>query len=266
MIRLHVHDPLMEGSIVSPPADQARYLLGVMRLRVGESLLLFNGRDGEWLARLQDASKKECRLRVERLTRIQAAPPEVDLIAALVKRGPLETMVEKAVELGARRIRLILTRRTNADRANLGRLQAIAREAAEQTGRLEAPEILAPQPLPVVLAAWPQEGRLLFCDEAGDDPDAPWGGPEGRAAPAAEALFRQRSLAGRPWGVLIGPEGGFAPEERALLRSSALVTPVSLGPRILRADTAAVAALCLWQAVLGDWSPREAPTSDPAGS
>jgi 16S rRNA (uracil1498-N3)-methyltransferase len=177
----------------------------------------------------------------------------------------LETIVEKATELGARRIRLLITRRTNADHTNLGRLNAIAAEAAEQTGRLDAPEIVPPQKLDVLFDKWSPDQKLIFCDEAGEDPAAPWGGEAGRADAALAALknaaqhelqqgaAKSRSEAFGAWAVLIGPEGGFAPEERARLRSLPFVVPISLGPRILRADTAAIAALTLWQAALGDW-------------
>jgi 16S rRNA (uracil1498-N3)-methyltransferase len=161
-------------------------------------------------------------------------------VIALVKRARLETIVEKAAELGARRVRLVVTRRTNADHTNVGRLQAIATEAAEQTGRLDVPQVLEPVKLEKLLDGWDADRRLMFCDEGGE------------AKPVLEALDGEG-----PWAVLIGPEGGFAPEERERLRGAAFVTAVSLGPRILRADTAAISALTLWQAKLGDW--REAP-------
>ena len=250
MIRLFVPDPLSDGVAVAPAPEQARYLLGVMRLQVGAALLLFNGRDGEWRTVVEHAGKRDCMLRVQARTRPQAFPPDLELIVALVKRGPLETIAEKATELGARRVRLVTTRRTNADRARLDRLQAIATEAAEQTGRLDVPEVTEPMKLEALLAAWPAERRLMFCDEAGDDPAAEWGGGEGRARPALAVLRPEEGS----WAVLIGPEGGFAPEERTMLRSLPFVTPVTLGPRILRADTAAIAALTLWQAALGDWA------------
>jgi 16S rRNA (uracil1498-N3)-methyltransferase len=243
MIRLHVPDDLAAGAAVSPTADQARYLTTVMRQGVGDEILLFNGRDGEWRATLVEAGKRSCRLAVATRTRPQAPGADLDLIVALVKRGRLETIVEKATELGARRIRLAVTRRTNADRARIERLRAIAIEAAEQTGRLNAPEIVAPETLDQMLSAWDPGRRLMFCDEAGQVP------------PALFAL-NPPQLAGEEsakWAVLIGPEGGFAPEEAETLRARPFVTAVSLGPRILRADTAAIAALTLWQAALGDW-------------
>ena len=250
MIRLHISGPLAPGAEVSLASEQVHYLRNVMRLAVGDPILVFNGRDGEWQARVVEIEKRRGRLRAEIQTRPQAAAPDLELVVALVKRARLETIVEKAVELGCRRIRLVTTRRTNAERAKVERLQAIAVEAAEQTGRLDAPEVAGPEKLDAVLDGWSQARRLMFCDEAGDDAEAEWGGPSGRALPALEAL-----AAGGPgpWAVLIGPEGGFDPSERARLRAMAQVTPVTLGPRILRADTAAIAALALWQAALGDW-------------
>lgn len=250
MVRLFVADPLAAETDITPTPEQSHYLTKVMRLGVGDVVDLFNGRDGEWRARIVEAAKRGCRLAPEAQTRAQASPPDLDLVVALVKRARLEIIVEKAAELGARRVRLTTTRRTNADHTNVTRLQAIAVEAAEQTGRLDAPEVQAPQKLGVLLDAWDPGRRLMFCDEAGDDPSAPWGGEGGRATPALQALGAGE---GSPWAVLIGPEGGFDPEERDRLRAAPFVTPVTLGPRILRADTAAIAALTLWQAALGDW-------------
>lgn len=250
MIRLFVTQALAEGVEIEPSDEQSRYLLAVMRLQPGDELLLFNGRDGEWLCTVSEASKRRCRLAARRLARPQAFGPDLDLVIALVKRNRLETIVEKAAELGTRRIRPVITRRTQADHTNVSRLQAIAAEASEQTGRLDVPEVLEPVKLEKLLDSWATGRSLMFCDEAGDDPDAPWGGGEGRARPALEAL---RGRAAGPWAVLIGPEGGFAPEERTRLRDMDHVTAVTLGPRILRADTAAISALTLWQAALGDW-------------
>ncbi len=238
MIRLYVDADLRAGARIAPRPDQAHYLARVMRLALDAPLLVFNGRDGEWRATLAEVAKRGCILAVEELVRPQEAPPDLDLIVALVKRARLETIVEKAAELGARRVRLAITERTNADHTNLARLEAIAVEAAEQTGRLDAPQILAPAPLVAILAAWEDDRRLMFCDEAGD------------AAPAATAL---NEAGGGCWAVLIGPEGGFSATERASIRGLPQAKPVSLGPRILRADTAAIAALALWQSMLGDW-------------
>lgn len=241
MIRLFVPDDLsLDVALVLKP-EQARYLTSVMRLGLGEEVALFNGRDGAWSAKLSLITKKACQLTIERQLAAQTEGPDLDLIVALVKRGPLETIIEKATELGCRRICLITTRRTNAGHVNLERLQAIATEAAEQCERLDVPQVLSPQPLESLLAGWDTR-RLMFCDEAGD------------AKPVLIALEGQGAgQEAGPWAVLIGPEGGFAPEERARLRALEAVVPVTLGPRILRADTAAISALSLWQAALGDW-------------
>jgi 16S rRNA (uracil1498-N3)-methyltransferase len=238
VIRLYVEDALGPGGRITLRPDQGRYLTAVMRLRAGDGLLVFNGRDGEWRARLLEASQRSCALGIETLERPQASGPDLDLMIALVKRGRLETIVEKAAELGARRVLPLITERTNARGANIERLSAIAAEGAEQTGRLDVPSILAPAALDRVLAEWPPERRLMFCDEAGEAP------------PAMGAL---RAAGGGPWAILIGPEGGFSSAERARIRALAAVTAVSLGPRILRADTAAIGAMTLWQAALGDW-------------
>lgn len=237
MIRLFVPNDLSAGTGVVPTVDQSRYLTQVMRLGVGAELALFNGRDGEWRATIIESTKRGCLLKVEEQTRPMEMGPDLDLIIAMVKRSRVETIVEKAAELGARRVRLTMTRRTNVDFVKLGRLDAIAMEAAEQTGRLDVPEVADPEKLDKILDAWDPARRLVFCDEGGD------------AKPAIEAL----AGTGGPAAILIGPEGGFAPEERERLRGLSFVTPVSLGPRILRADTAAISAMTLWQAAAGDW-------------
>ncbi|HUZ11391.1 MAG TPA: 16S rRNA (uracil(1498)-N(3))-methyltransferase [Caulobacteraceae bacterium] len=237
MIRLHVPDDLAAGAPVTPRPDQIHYLTTVMRLRVGDDLLVFNGRDGEWRARIAPAARQASVLAPIERVRRQSAGPDLDLLVALVRRPRLETIVEKAAELGARRVRLVATERTRAERVKVDRLQAIAVEASEQTGRIDVPPVLASERLDRVLADWPGDRALMFCDEAGD------------AAPALEAL---RGRDAGPWAVLIGPEGGFSGRERALIRALPGALPVSLGPRVLRADTAAISALTLWQAALGD--------------
>jgi 16S rRNA (uracil1498-N3)-methyltransferase len=239
MIRLFVDDALALGVRVVPRPDQARYLTTVMRLGLGAEVLLFNGRDGEWRCAINDLGKRGCSLIGVAQARPQAGGPDLELIVALVKRARLETIVEKAAELGARRVLLAHTRRSNDDRARIDRLRAIAVEAAEQTGRLDVPEIDEAARLDRILDAFPAGRRLLFCDEGGEAPDA---------------LAGLKGAAAGGWSILIGPEGGFAPEERSRLRAMADVTPVTLGPRILRADTAAIAAMTLWQASLGDWA------------
>jgi 16S rRNA (uracil1498-N3)-methyltransferase len=240
VIRLFVDHELSVGATVPLRRDQAHYLTNVMRQSEGASVHLFNGRDGEWRATLVEPRKKVWAAMVEDCVRPWTPGPDLDLVIAVVKRGRLETIVEKAAELGARRVIPVLTERTNAQRANLERLRAIAIEAAEQTGRLDAPSIDDPARLGDVLRHWDADRRLMFCDEAGD------------ALPVAESLARE-APASAPWAVLIGPEGGFSPAERSAVRALPGALPVSLGPRILRADTAAIAALTLWQSVIGDW-------------
>ncbi|HXV01259.1 MAG TPA: 16S rRNA (uracil(1498)-N(3))-methyltransferase [Caulobacteraceae bacterium] len=238
MIRLFVSVDLVRGAEAAPRPEQIHYLAHVMRVRAGEEILTFNGRDGEWLTRVAAISRHEARLEAVRQVRTQAAGPDLDLLVALVKRPRLETIAEKAAELGVRRLRPLLTERTNVPAANLARLAAIAVEAAEQTGRLDVPRVAPPERLAAVLAAWPADRRLMFCDEAGDAP------------PILAAL---EDATPGSWAILIGPEGGFTSAERATARAVPGALPVSLGPRVLRADTAAIAALSLWQAALGDW-------------
>ena len=237
MVRLHVTGDLGAGAAIAPTLDQSRYLTQVMRLKAGDALLVFNGRDGEWRAVVAEVLKKGVILRAEARMREQIAPPDVELLIATVKKSALEFAVEKATELGAARIRLITTARTQPQHLRLDRLDAIAQESAEQTGRMDVPAVLDPERLSAVLDGWDPARRLVFCDEGGE------------VQPAIQALPRDPA----PWSVLIGPEGGFSPEERERLRALPFTTPVSLGPRVLRADTAAVAALTLWQATLGDW-------------
>ncbi len=238
MIRLHVTSPLAAASPVAPTLDQSRYLTQVMRLKAGDDLLVFNGRDGEWRCTVAEVLKKGVILRAEEQVRPQTLGPDLELIVAVVKKARVETIVEKAAELGARRVRLVLTKRTNADRIRLDRLDAIAEEAAEQTGRMDVPAVDDSIKLDALLDGWETGRRLMFCDETG-------------GAPAVSSL---RDAGEGPWSILIGPEGGFSPEEGERLRSLPFTTAVSLGPRILRADTAAIAAMTLWQAAVGDWA------------
>jgi 16S rRNA (uracil1498-N3)-methyltransferase len=239
MIRLFVPDALTPGRGIALSAAQAHYLRDVMRRSAGDEVALFNGRDGEWVAALSAIARRAATVIPRERTRAQAGAADLELVVALVKRARLETIVEKATELGVRRIRLAVTRFTQAERTNAERLTAIAVEAAEQTGRLDVPEVVPPAKLHAILADRPPNRALVFCDEAGD------------AAPILAALGARPQAAS----ILIGPEGGFSPEERGHIRSLPSVIPVSLGPRILRADTAAIAALSLWQAALGDWRP-----------
>ncbi len=236
MIRLYVPHDLAAGAQLALDEGQSRYLSAVMRQAVGDVVAVFNGRDGEWRTTIATVGKRVVTLTALACTRPQHLGPDLDLIIALVKRGRLETIIEKAAELGARRVQLVTTERTNADHVRLERLRAIAVEAAEQTGRLDVPEICEPTKLDRLLADWNPARRLLFCDEAGDAPTV------------LEAVTSPG-----PWAILIGPEGGFSSAERDHLRALPYATPATLGPRILRADTAAISALTLWQAAVGDW-------------
>ncbi|MDE3114715.1 MAG: 16S rRNA (uracil(1498)-N(3))-methyltransferase, partial [Pseudomonadota bacterium] len=197
-----------------------------------------NGRDGEWAARLAEVSKRSCVLVCEKKLAGQAEVPDLWLVFAPVKKTPADYVTQKATELGVRLLQPVITRRTIVRRVNVERMAANAVEAAEQSGRLSVPEVREAVDLEKLLASWPPERRLLFCDEAGEAP------------PVAPALA---AAPGGPWAVLVGPEGGFDPAERALVRAQGFVTPVSLGSRILRADTAGLAALAVWQALRGDW-------------
>lgn len=217
-------------------AGQAHYLSGVMRQRPGDQIAVFNGREGEWSARLDEAGKRGGSLTALAQTAPQRDPPDLWLIFAPIKKARTDFIVEKAAELGVARILPVQTDFTNAERIRQDRLQAHAIEAAEQCGGTHVPEVAALTPLVRLLDGWDASRRLLWADES-------------RAGPAQALAGLPRG----PWAILIGPEGGFSEAERRRLGAMEGVTPVSLGPRILRADTAAVAALSLWQAALGDW-------------
>jgi 16S rRNA (uracil1498-N3)-methyltransferase len=237
MIRLHIPQPLSPGAVLAPTLDQSRYLTQVMRLKAGDELLVFNGTDGEWRAGIAEVLKKGVVLKAEEKVRDQITPPDVHLLIATVKKAALEFAVEKATELGAARIRLVTTARAQPQHLRLDRLDAIAEESAEQTGRLDVPPVDAPDKLGALLDGWDASRRLMFCDETGGEP----------------AIKAVQSAGGSSWAILIGPEGGFTLEERDRLRALPFTTAVSLGPRVLRADTAATTALTLWQAAIGDW-------------
>jgi 16S rRNA (uracil1498-N3)-methyltransferase len=237
-VRLFVESDLGAGLRVTPNDGQAHYLLHVMRARAHHRVLLFNGRDGEWQARIAEAGKRSCVLVCEARTAPQRETPDLWLVFAPIKKTPADYLAQKATELGVRRLQPVNTGRTIVTRVNLERMRANAVEAAEQSGRLSVPEIAPPTDLGRLLANWPADRRLLYCDEGGD------------ARPVAEALGDASD--GR-WAILTGPEGGFDSAERAMLRALPFVLPVSLGDRILRADTAALAALAVWQAIRGDW-------------
>jgi 16S rRNA (uracil1498-N3)-methyltransferase len=237
VIRLYVPQPLSAGAALAPTLEQSRYLTQVMRLKAGDPLLVFNGTDGEWRCVVGEVLKKGVVLRAGERVREQVTPPDVHLLIAPVKKSALEFAVEKATELGAARIGLVTTARTQPQHLRMDRLAAIAEESAEQTGRLDVPAVEGPRKLAEVLDGWDGGRRLMFCDETGGEP----------------ALKALAGAGEGPWAILIGPEGGFSPEERERLRSLPFTTAVSLGPRVLRADTAAATALTLWQAAVGDW-------------
>lgn len=237
-LRLFVEAALGAGMRVEPNAQQAHYLLHVMRAKLGDGVQLFNGRDGEWLARIEEVTRRACVLQCEQQTEQQKNTPDIWLVFAPIKKTPGDYVAQKATELGVRALQPVYTHRTIARRVNLDRMRANAIEAAEQSGRLTVPEIREPLDLDKLMAAWPRDRKLLFCDEAGNAPPIRVG-----LADAQDG----------PWAVLTGPEGGFDDTERAMIRSAPSVVPVTLGARILRADTAALAALAVWQSIKGDW-------------
>lgn len=236
-IRLYVDHRLGEGQTVPLDRDQAHYLFGVMRRGEGDAVLLFNGRDGEWRATVREASKRSGLLRTDDQTQTQQMPPDLWLLFAPIKKARTDFIVEKATEMGAARILPVQTAFTNSERIRQDRLQAHAVEAAEQCGGTYVPEVANLQKLDRLLSDWPEDRHLMFCDEA--------------LVGAAQTLG---TVGGDKWAILIGPEGGFSDDERTRLNALPFAHPVSLGPRILRADTAAVAALTVWQTTLGDWS------------
>jgi 16S rRNA (uracil1498-N3)-methyltransferase len=230
--RLFVRSPLGAGSSVELDSGQANYLGNVLRLKDGAELLLFNGRSGEWLAKIAESGKKRMALSVERKTRDAETIPDVWLAFAPVKRTQTDWLVEKATELGAARLIPVMTQRTVAERVKLERLETIAIEAAEQCGRTVLPEIA--EPLSLARLIEQRERTLYFADEAGGEP-------------LAEAFKPGPAL------ILTGPEGGFTDEERAAVRAAPNAVAISLGPRILRAETAALACLSAYMALAGDW-------------
>jgi 16S rRNA (uracil1498-N3)-methyltransferase len=238
--RLCVQARLAQGEKIDLTREQTNYLVHVLRLGDGARLLAFNGRDGEWRAALATAGKKTAALRIEEQTREQDFLPDLDLLFAPLKHARLDYMAQKAVEMGARRLRPVLTRRTQASRINLERMRANVVEAAEQCGILSLAEVLAEEKLETALADWPRDRLLIFCDEAAETADP-------------VATLRAGGAGFEKFAVLIGPEGGFDPGERDRLGGMEPIARLSLGPRVLRADTAAVAALALVQAALGDW-------------
>ncbi len=235
--RLYADLQLTSGAILRLSEEASHYLRNVLRLTGGDTVRIFNGRDGEWLCYITEASKKGVDVRCERALADAKPPPDIDYVFAPLKHARLDYVVQKATELGVRRLLPVITRRTITERVNIERMRANAIEAAEQCNLVFVPEVLEPQPLERLIASWPAGRSLVYCDETlvGENPLA--------------ALAKLSA----PSAVLIGPEGGFAPEEKQLLSRQSFVRPISLGPRIMRADTAAIAALTLVQAAAGDW-------------
>jgi 16S rRNA (uracil1498-N3)-methyltransferase len=249
--RLFVEEPLAADAVLTLAGNQANYLVNVMRVQSGDSLLLFNGHDGEWQARVEQTRRQACPVRIIRLVRPQRMEPGPWLLFAPIKKTAVDFVIEKATELGVSRLWPIFTLHTAASRINLDRLRAHAIEASEQCERLTIPDVESPLPLGEIAAHWPLDRTLLVLDE------------HGHGAPIADVLTAG-SRTGRwerPPGILAGPEGGFAAAELDALARLPFMARVTLGPRILRAETTALAALACWQAIAGDWRvpppPRE---------
>ncbi|SEL96322.1 16S rRNA (uracil1498-N3)-methyltransferase [Roseovarius azorensis] len=236
-IRLYVEHPLGQGQTIALTQAQAHYLFGVMRQGLGDAVLVFNGRNGEWRAEVTEAGKRGGVLIAQEETAVQRDPPDLWLLFAPIKKARTDFIVEKAAEMGAARILPVQTDFTNSERIRQDRLQAHAIEAAEQCGGTFVPEVSDLHRLDRMLDAWPEDRHLMFCDETLAD---------SARTPGAAGTGK--------WAILIGPEGGFSDAERARIAGLPQARPVSLGPRILRADTAVVAALTLWQITFGDWT------------
>lgn len=241
-VRLYVEQDLVDGGVVAIDGPQSHYLQNVMRLGVGDEVDLFNGWDGEWRGVIDTTDRRRCSISLSACIQDQTMDNDLWLVFSPVKRARIDFIAAKATELGVSALVPVLTDRTAVSRVNVDRLRANAVEAAEQCGRLGVPQIHKTSSLAALLQNWPLERRLLVCDETG------------AGTPIVTALSQLLPIAATtPWAVLVGPEGGFSASELDLLAENPIVTRVGLGPRILRADTAAIAALSCWQAVLGDW-------------
>ena len=234
--RLFVTEPLAAGTLVRIEGNPAHYLTRVMRVATGDAVILCDDVSGEWAARVSDAGKRDVVLEVIERLRPREAVPDIWLCPALLKKDRFDLILEKATELGAARIQPLITRRCVADKLNLDRARTITTEAAEQCARTALPELAEPVKLDALLASWPERRALFFADENG-------------GAPAAEAFKAHTGAAA----ILTGPEGGFDEAERAAIRAHPAARPITLGPRILRGETAAIAALAAWMATAGDW-------------
>jgi 16S rRNA (uracil1498-N3)-methyltransferase len=232
--RLFVDQPLGEGLTLSLDGAQANYLANVMRLKPGDPVRLFDDRTGEWLGEVTDTGKRSVALRLATRLRQRVAVPDLWLLFAPIKKGPIDWLVEKATELGAARLQPVITNRTIVERTNLERLRAHTIEAAEQCDRTALPELAEPAKLTALLKGWDKARMLIFADESG-------------GAPLMEIAKPG------PTAILIGPEGGFTAQEREMIRATPGAVGASLGPRILRAETAAAAAIAAWMTIAGDW-------------
>ena len=239
MQRLFVSQPLKSGEAVEATSDQYNYLANVLRMTDGAEILLFNGRDGEWRTTLSFPTRKKILLTATEQTRAQPQTPDLHYLFAPLKTGRMDYLVQKAVEMGAGVLQPVMTQHVQGKITNLDKLRANVTEAAEQCGILAIPQVLEPIKLRDLLDSWDASRRIIYCDE----------GDEGQNPLPILSRIEEKQIA-----LLVGPEGGFSDEERQLLRDHAAVTPIPLGPRILRADTAAVAALAVIQATLGDWN------------
>jgi 16S rRNA (uracil1498-N3)-methyltransferase len=237
--RLYIPEPLTSGAAVVLDAAQSHRLRNVLRLGSGAAVAAFNERDGEWLCRLAEEGRKGAALVPKHQSRTPEAEPDLWLLFAPIKRARLDWLVEKATELGAAALVPVWTARTQSERLNGERLRALAIAAAEQSERLSVPEIRTPEPLDKLLAGWPAQRRLIVCDETG------------AGIPIGAALETLSDTA--PAALLVGPEGGFTETELDALGKLPIVSRVGLGPRVLRAETAAIAALAVFQAIAGDW-------------
>lgn len=243
LIRLYIEGPLRTGEAIDLVEGQAHYINNVMRLKMGDDVALFNGRDGEWRASIVQGRKKRCLLDVQEKLRDQVGCPDLWLVFAPIKKQRLDFIMEKATELGVVAFQPIITRRTVVSKIKTPRLQAQTIEAAEQCERLHIPEVYEALSLLQVMENWSAERHIFVLDERGG------------ALPIQQALLNQGEALEKigPCAILCGPEGGFDPSELDLLGKLPFVTRISVGPRILRADTAAIAAISCWQSVLGDW-------------
>ena len=237
--RLYCDHPLHQGGEISCAADQANYLINTLRMGTGDQILVFNGSEGEWRAEISRIAKRSCTLVVKEQVREQAGGPDIAYFFAPLKRARLDYMVQKATEMGMASIHPLFTAHTVPNRVNLERMQANVIEAAEQCGILRVPPVHAPEKLSKVIADWDCDRALIFADEA---------------AEMASPIDALKGLCNQPSALIIGPEGGFSSDERELLRKQSFTVSISLGPRIMRADTAAVAAMALINAVVGDWT------------